>query len=66
MGSNFKFNQWADEWLKKSGINAIEPIAEYDQDGSLKLLKVKQTVEPVGDNQLRTQVVDIAVYTNDF
>ena len=41
MGGSFDFNSWADSWLKKSGINILEPVVEYRADGSIKSLAIK-------------------------
>ena len=38
MGEKFNFLNWCDPWLLTSGINTIEPITEYNLNGSLKSL----------------------------
>lgn len=62
MGKNFDFLKWCDSWLLTSGINTIEPISEYNKDGSLKSLKILQIVEKAGQNRLRKSKIDIALY----
>ena len=48
MGKNFNFLNWCDSWLLTSGINTIEPITEYNLNGSLKSLEILQIVEKAG------------------
>jgi aminopeptidase N len=66
MGNNFDFKNWCDSWLTTKGINNLEPIVEYNQDHSIKSFKVKQSNEKTLDNHLRKQIMDIAVYDNDY
>ncbi len=62
MGEKFNFLNWCDSWLLTSGINTIEPITEYNPNGSLKRLEVLQIVEKAGQNRLRKSKIDIALY----
>ena len=44
MGADFNLSNWCDTWLKSSGVNILEPIVEFNEDGSLKSLKIKQSL----------------------
>jgi hypothetical protein len=52
MGDDFNFLEWSDYWLKTSGVNILEPVAEYE-NGVLKSLSIKQTCDLRGKNRLR-------------
>lgn len=41
MGDDFNLTTWCDTWLKSSGVNILEPVVEFNEDGSLKSLKIK-------------------------
>ena len=41
MGDDFSLTNWCDTWLKSSGVNILEPVIEFNTDGSLKSLKIK-------------------------
>ena len=41
MGEDFNLTNWCDTWLKSSGVNILEPVIEFNADGSLKSLKIK-------------------------
>jgi hypothetical protein len=62
LGSNFIFAEWCDEWLTTSGVNILEPVIEYHENGSIKSLFVRQTNDLRGKNILRTQKIDIGIF----
>lgn len=66
MGKNFEFKAWCDQWLKNSGVNTLEPQVEFFANKSLALLKVKQFIDPAGDNRLRKSKMDIGVYDQNY
>jgi aminopeptidase N len=33
--------EWCDQWLNTSGVNILEPVVEWNEDGSIKSLAVK-------------------------
>jgi len=66
MGPKFKLSKWCDSWLTTSGVNILEPLPEFDEQGILKSLKLKQTCDLRGNNQLRIQKLDVALYDSDF
>ena len=66
MGPDFDFEDWCQKWLNSSGINILEPVVEYNEDGSLKSFEVKQTCDVTGKNILRTHKLDIAFYDQDY
>jgi hypothetical protein len=54
MGNDFAMDKWSDTWLKSSGINLLEGIAEYDKDKSIQTFAIKQSFdEKIGQNRLR-------------
>lgn len=63
---DFNFLEWCDEWLTTSGVNIIEPVVTYKEDGSIEKLQVKQTNDLRGKNVLRRQKIDVAVYDSEF
>lgn len=66
MGADFNFKLWSDSWLFTSGVNILSPVVEYNDDGSVKSLAVKQTCDLRGKNVLRKQKLNVAVYDNDL
>ena len=44
MGEDFNLTEWCNTWLKSSGVNILEPVVEYHEDGSIKSLKIKQSM----------------------
>lgn len=66
MGDDFDFKEWCDSWLLTSGVNILEPEVEYNEDHSIKSLKVKQTCDLRGKNQLRKHKLSISIYDNEF
>ena len=66
LGKDFDFKEWVDSWLTTRGINNLEPIILYNQDQSIKSLKIKQSNEKTKENRLRKQIIDIAVYDFDY
>lgn len=66
MGEDFDFKEWCDSWLLTSGSNQLHPIVEYGQNNSIKSLSVVQTVTQFGNNRLRKQKIDIAIYDPDY
>lgn len=66
MGSDFNLRAWCDEWLKTSGSNILEPVVELNADGTLKSLKIKQSCSLRGQNRLRKQKLNIAIYEKAF
>lgn len=66
MGQKFNFKEWCDEWLKTSGINTLEPQVELHANQSLSQLKIKQFIDPAGENRLRKSKVDIGVYDQNY
>lgn len=53
MGLDFDFLDWCDYWLNTSGVNILEPVAEYNHDFSVKSLAIRQTCDLRGKNRLR-------------
>ena len=53
MGNDFNFLNWCDSWLNTSGVNILEPVVDYNDNMSLKTLKIKQTTDLRGKNILR-------------
>lgn len=41
MGEDFHFTEWCDSWLKTSGVNILEPVVEYNEDGSIKSFAIQ-------------------------
>ena len=66
MGTDFNFKKWASGWLTTSGVNVLTPVVSWDTDGSIKSLSIKQEAPKIGDNVLRSQVIDISLYDNDM
>jgi aminopeptidase N len=66
MGDDFNLTNWCSTWLKSSGINILEPIVELNEDGSLKSLKIKQSLGLRGQNRLRKQKLNVALYKKSF
>jgi aminopeptidase N len=66
MGEDFNLTNWCSTWLKSSGINILEPIVELNEDGSLKSLKIKQSLGLRGQNRLRKQKLNVALYKKSF
>lgn len=66
MGENFEFTAWCDTWLNSSGNNILTPEVEYNEDGSVKSLQIRQTCDLKGKNRLRMQKLDIALYDTEF
>lgn len=46
---DFSFKAWCDQWLHSSGVNIIEPNAEFE-NGALKSLQIKQSCDLRGKN----------------
>jgi len=42
--ADFDLKKWCHYWLFTPGINGLEPLAEWNDDESLKSLSVKQTL----------------------
>ena len=38
LGASFDLAKWADSWLTTSGVNILEPVIEYNENGSIKTL----------------------------
>ena len=66
MGKNLTFSDWSNQWLTSSGVNTLQPIVEYNEDGSIKALSIKQLADPFGANRLRRSMLDIGVYDSEF
>lgn len=62
MGEDFNFKDWCDSWLKTSGVNILEPVVEYNSDGSMKSLAVKQSCGLRGNNRLRKHKLNVMAY----
>ena len=62
LGADFDLVAWSDAWLNSSGVNTLEPILEL-ADGKLKSLKIKQGMGLKGKNRLRTQKLNVALYS---
>jgi len=63
LGPDFDFKEWCDQWLHSSGINTLEPVLKFSDDGKqLKSFKVKQGLDLRGKNRLRKQKLDIAIF----
>lgn len=65
MGEHFDFKEWCNSWLKTSGVNTLQPIIEYNSDGSIKSFEILQHVDPFGANRLRKSKMDIGFYDKD-
>jgi aminopeptidase N len=65
MGPNFNLTKWADQWLTTSGVNTLEPNILYDNN-YIRQLNIRQLANSVGNNQLRKQKIDIAVFGEDY
>jgi hypothetical protein len=61
--------EWCHYWLFTPGINGLEPVIEWNEDESIKTLKVKQTLvhnyNCSDQNILRKQLIDISLYQED-
>jgi aminopeptidase N len=66
MGADFNFTEWCDTWLKTSGVNILEPVVEYNEDGSVKSFAIKQSLDLRGKNRLRKQKLNVAFYDHNF
>jgi aminopeptidase N len=66
MGPEFNLSTWCDTWLKSSGSNILEPLVEINPDGTLKSLKLKQLCSLRGQNRLRKQKLNIAIFEKAF
>ena len=66
MGADFNFKDWCHVWLNTSGVNILEPEVEYNEDGSIKSLSVKQSCDVRGKNCLRKHKLDIALFDENF
>ena len=66
LGPDFDLLEWTDQWLSTSGVNLLEPIIEYNPDGSIKKLQLKQSCDLRGKNRLRKQKIDVAVYDEHY
>lgn len=66
MGTNFKFKEWCDQWLKTSGVNTLEPQVVLNQNMSLSSLSITQLVDAAGQNRLRKSKIDIGVYDQNY
>ena len=66
LGPDFNLWEWSDTWLSSSGVNILEPVIEWNGDGSVKKLQIKQTNDLRGKNRLRKQKIDLAVYDEHF
>ena len=64
MGPEFNLTTWLEYWLTTSGINTLEPIFELE-DGKLTSLKIKQGLGMRGQNRLKTQKLDIGLYSRE-
>lgn len=62
MGSKWDFKWWCETWLKGKGINILEPIITYNNNGSIQSFQIKQSNETTPSNFYRKQLIDIAVY----
>lgn len=65
MGPNFNLSKWSDSWLISSGVNTLTPYIVYDNN-YIRTLSIRQTANSVGNNQLRKQKIDIAVYSDTY
>jgi aminopeptidase N len=66
LGPDFNLWEWSDTWLSSSGVNILEPVIEWNGDGTVKKLQIKQTNDLRGKNRLRKQKIDLAVYDEHF
>ena len=66
MGEDFNLTSWCNTWLKSSGINILEPVVEHNEDGSIKSLKIKQSLGLRGQNRLRKQKLNVGLYEKAF
>lgn len=66
MGEDFNLTNWCNTWLKSSGINILEPVVEHNEDGSIKSLKIKQSLGLRGQNRLRKQKLNVGLYEEAF
>ena len=55
-----------DSWLTTKGINNLEPIIVYNPDKSIRSFMIKQSNEKTTNNRLRKQIIDIAVYDQNY
>ncbi|CDW89925.1 aminopeptidase n [Stylonychia lemnae] len=66
LGKDFNFLEWCESWLTTSGVNILEPVVSYREDGSIEKLQVRQTNDLRGKNRLRSQMIDVAVYDENY
>jgi hypothetical protein len=41
LGPDFNLWEWSDQWLSTSGVNILEPVIEWAENGSIVKLQVK-------------------------
>jgi aminopeptidase N len=41
LGEGFNLAEWCDSWLTTSGVNILEPVLVYKEDGSLQSFIIK-------------------------
>ena len=56
LGADFNLVKWADEWLKTSGINIVEPTLDGDS------ITITQSMGLRGNNRLRRQKINVSLY----
>jgi aminopeptidase N len=66
LGPDFDLWEWSDQWLSTSGVNILEPVLEFQPNGTLTKFHIKQTCDLRGKNRLRKQKIDVALYDEHF
>ena len=65
MGANFNLTKWSNSWLTASGVNVLDPQIDFENN-YIRTLKIRQTSNDNGKNQLRRQKIDIAIFSDTF
>jgi hypothetical protein len=66
MGADFNFTEWCNVWLKTSGSNILEPVVEFNDDSTIKSLKIRQLCDLRGKNRLRMQKLDVGLFNENM
>jgi hypothetical protein len=66
LGPDFNLWEWSDTWLTTSGVNILEPIVSYREDGSIQSLQIKQSCDLRGKNILRMQKIDVGLFDEHY
>ncbi len=54
--------EWTKLWIETTGVNSIEPLFEFGEDGKLKSLSIKQNPS-TGNNLLRPHKTQIGLFS---